>query len=142
MTETAHRETIEGYARGRQVELARTIGRRAKVYLDVNFWIIARDAEGGTDTRRAARELLDLLLRGVSDGALLCPISESTFIEVMKQVYTLTRRIPTARLIDKLSLGVSLTTSRERIATEIEHLFYSRTGQRNLYAMQELVWTS
>jgi len=62
-------------------------------------------------------------------------------MEVMKQANTPTWRIATARLIDELSLGVSLTTGRARIATEIAHFFYSRTGQRNLYAMQELVWT-
>lgn len=141
MAAPAHRETIDTYARSRQIDLARSIGGRAKVYLDVRFWIIARDAEAGTDTRDAARELLRLLRRGVSEGKLVCPISESTFVEVMKQANTSTRRIATARLIDELSLGVSLTTSRTRIATEIGHFFYTHTGQQNLHAMQELVWT-
>jgi hypothetical protein len=141
MTETAHLETIDAYTRSRQIELARSIEGRAKVYLEVNFWIIARDAAAGTDACKAARELLDLLRRGVAEGTLVCPISESTFIELMKQPDTPTRRIATARLIDELSLGVSLTTSRSRIATEIAHFFYSRTGQQNLYTMQELVWT-
>ncbi len=141
MTETAHHETIDAYTRSRQIELARSIEGRAKVYLDVNFWIIARDAAAGTDACKAARELLELLRRGVAEGTLVCPISESTFIELMKQRNTPTRRIATARLIDELSLGVSLTTGRARIATEIAHFFYSCTGQRNLYAMRELVWT-
>jgi hypothetical protein len=141
VTETAHHETIDAYTRSRQIELARTIEGRAKVYLDVNFWIIARDAAAGTDACKAAPELLDLLRRGVAEGTLVCPISESTFIELMKQPNTPTRRIATARLIDELSLGVSLTTSHARIATEIAHFFCSRTGQQNFYAMQELVWT-
>lgn len=140
-TETAHCKTIDAYARGRQIDLARSIGGRAKVYLDLCFWIIAREVEDGTETRDASRELLCLLRSGVSEGKLVCPISESTFVEVMKQANTPTRRIATAQLIDELSLGVSLTTGRARIGTEIARFFYSCNNERNLYAMQELVWT-
>jgi hypothetical protein len=141
VTASTRNETIDSYARCRQIELARSIEGRAKVYLDVNFWIIMRSAEAGEGTCEAARELLKLLRHGVSEGALVCPISESTFVEVLKQANTQTRRIATARLIDELSLGVSLTTGRTRIATEIAHFFHSCSGERNLHAMQELVWT-
>jgi hypothetical protein len=130
--------TIDKYARARQVVLAREISERKKVYLDTCFWIALRDA-----ALRGARavELLNKLKTGVANGTLICPISQSTFIEVMKQSYTPERRIGTAALIDELSLGVSLIDSETRTATEIAHFIYQRLGQHDLYAMQELVWT-
>jgi hypothetical protein len=133
--------TIDRYARSRQIDLARSIADRAKIYLDVRFWIIVREVAAGTETGPAARKLLHLLRRGVSQGALVCPISESTFIEVMKQANTPTRRIATARLIDELSLGVSIINSRSRIATEIGHFFYAALSEPALHPMQDLVWT-
>lgn len=109
--------------------------------MDVRFWIIAREVAAGKETGSSEQELVQLLRRGVACGALACPISESTFIEVMKQANTPTRRVATASLIDELSLGISLITNRARVGTEIAHFFYSCTGRQNLYTMQELVWT-
>jgi hypothetical protein len=133
--------TIDHHARSRQINLARSIVGRAKVYLYVRFWIIARDVAASTETGAAAQGLLRLLRWGVYQGTLVCPISESTFIEVMKQANTPTRRIATAHLNDELSLGVSIITGRSRIATEIAHFFYAATGEHTLHSMQELVWT-
>jgi hypothetical protein len=132
---------LDHYVRSRQLELARTIQHRKKVYLDLRFWIYAREAAGDDGADPAKRKLLHLLRRGVAGGLIVCPISESTFLEVMKQANTTTRRIATARIIDELSLGVSFTTGRTRIATEIGHFFYTGAGHTNLYDMQELVWT-
>lgn len=132
---------IDRYARRRQIDLARSIGGRAKIYLDTRFWIIAREVAFGTETAPAARKLLHFLRRGVSLGRFVCPISESTFIEVMKQTNSPSRRIGTAKLIDELSQGISLITGRSRIATEIGHFLYSGIGEHDLHTMQELVWT-
>ncbi len=133
--------TIDRYARSRQIDLARSIAGRAKVYLDVNFWITARDVAAGTEMAPAAQKLLHLLQHRVNQGTLICPISESTFIEVMKQANTSTRRIATARLIDELSFGVSIITGRSRIATEIAYFLYAALGKQTLHPMQELVLT-
>lgn len=132
---------LDHYVRERQIELARSIQHRKKIYLDLRFWIYAREAAADESADPANRKLLHLLKRGVERGQLVCPISESTFLEVMKQANTTTRRIATARIIDELSLGVSFTTGRTRIGTEISHFFYKGAGQTNLYDMQELVWT-
>lgn len=136
-----HTMTIDQYVRRRQIELAHSLEGRAKIYLDLRFWIIIREVEAGNCTGAAERKLLHLLRRGVSHQTMVCPISESTFIELMKQKNTASRRIGTAKLIDELSLGVSLTTSQTRIATEIAHFFYDNSGRINLYSMEELVWT-
>lgn len=132
---------LDRYVRNRQVELARRFKARKKVYLDTRFWIIVRNAVQDEQSTPAGRELLALLREGVATGRLICPISGSTFIEVLKQTNTQTRRVATAALIDELSLGLSLTPGRTRAATEIAHFFYAALGQAELYDLDELVWT-
>jgi hypothetical protein len=133
--------SIERYARARQIELAQAMASRAKVYLDVRFWIYGRDVAAGTETDPHLVELLGLLRAGVAEGKLVCPVGATTFIEVMKQANTETRRKATARLIDELSLGLSITEERGRIGTEIAHFFYQASGAYELHDMAELVWT-
>lgn len=132
---------IARYARARQIALAQSMAGRAKVYLDLRFWIMAREAEAGTETDPHVIELLRLLREGVGAGKLVCPVGASTFIEVMKQANTETRRLATARLVDELSLGLSITESRGRIGTEIAHFFYKSAGGHDLHAMADLIWT-
>lgn len=132
---------IERYARAKQIELAQAMAGRAKVYLDVRFWILARDGAAGTGTDPDVVELLRLLREGVANGRLVCPVGASTFIEVMKQSNTPTRRQATARLIDELSLGLSITEERGRIGTEIGHFLEKGAGGSDLHNMSELVWT-
>ncbi|MFA7264113.1 MAG: hypothetical protein WC068_13925 [Caulobacter sp.] len=131
---------IDNYARRKQIALAQSIISRSKIYLDVRFWIFVRDADVSEEKGTAEAKLLQLLRGGVAAGTFVCPISESTFIEVMKQANTPTRRIATARLIDELSLGVSLTPGQTRIATEIAHFLHAAQGLP-LYELQELAWT-
>jgi len=132
---------IDRHVRRRQVDLARSIQGRKKIYLDVRFWIVVRDAILGATDDPEAKKLAHLLRRGVSAGEFVCPISDSTFLEVMKQANTPTRRQATAQLIDELSVGVSLTTGRTRAATEIAYFLHTAQGRSDLYEMQELVWT-
>jgi len=133
--------TIDQHVKGRQIELAQRIRNVKKIYLDTRFWIIARDVSQGTDSRPAAIDLTRLLRGGVAAGHIVCPISESTFAEVLKQAPTPSRRLASAALIDELSGGVSITTSRSRVGTEIAHFFYRNSGQKNLHDLQDLVWT-
>lgn len=133
-------DEMDRYVRTQQIALARSIQPRKKIYLDTRFWISARNAVLEAHATPGERKLLHLLRRGVHAGRLVCPISESTFVEVMKQT-DMTTREATAQLIDELSLGVSLTSGRTRTATEIAHFYHSRLGNHDLYALEELVWT-
>lgn len=133
--------SIERHSRARQIELGQSIASRRKIYLDARFWIIARDAALGVRTDPAARKLLHHLRRGVAAGRLVCPISASMFLELMKQSYSPGRRIGTAELIDELSLGVSMIPSRIVIGTEVHSFLLKANGDIDLYPMQELIWT-
>ncbi|MGG5543681.1 hypothetical protein P4G95_02715 [Burkholderia vietnamiensis] len=133
--------TIEQHIRTRQIELARSIAPRRKIYLDARFWIIVRDTALGVCTEPAARELLHHLRRGVVGGCLICPISAGIFLELMKQPYSPGRRIGTAQLIDELSLGVSMVAPPIVMGTEIYSFLLKAAGDVDLHPMQELIWT-
>lgn len=133
-------EAMDRYVRRRQIALAHSIQHCRKIYLDTCFWISARNAVLEPAATADERKLLHLLRRGVRAGLWICPISESVFVEVMKQTDA-TTRVATASLIDELSMGVSLTSGRMRIATEIARFFHAADGKKELHDMQELVWT-
>jgi hypothetical protein len=78
----------------------------------------------------------------VKSGKVFCPISETVFLELLKQSDP-SSRLRTAKLIDDLSLGVSLLSQRERVATELAHFLYSYSAQNGteLYPLRHLVWT-
>ena len=133
--------SIERHSRTRQIELGRSLGGRRKIYLDARFWIIARDTALGVRTEPSARKLLHHLRRGVAGGRLVCPISASMFLELLKQPFSPGRRIGTAQLIDELSLGVSMIPPRIVMGTEIHSFLLEAKGDADLYPMQELIWT-
>jgi hypothetical protein len=131
--------TIDQYVRSRQIELASSIKERTKIYLDTCFWIKIRQAVCLGKTNSMEMELLNLLQYGVEAGVLICPTSKSTFCEVMKQI-DVSSKLTTAKLIDKLSLGICFTRIDSRVAIEIARFLYSRSGKR-CDEMQDLVWT-
>jgi len=133
--------TIERHSRARQIELGQSIEYRRKIYLDARFWIILRDTALSICTDPAARKLLHYLRRGVARRRLVCPISASMFLELMKQPYTAGRRIGTAQLIDELSLGTSMIPPQMVMGTEIHTFLLQAKGGSDLYPMQELIWT-
>lgn len=131
---------LDRHVRSRQIALARSIQSRKKIYLDTCFWIALRKVVLDDQPTPAERKLLHLLRRGVAEGRFVCPISESIFVEVTNQ-YDPRTRMATVGLIDELSLGVSLISGRERIATEIAHFVHRMWGETELYPVKELVWT-
>ena len=133
---------VDAYVRDKQLALGRAIAPRAKIYLDLNFWIAARDAAQGIRTDPPARKLLHLLRRGVGQGRLICPVGDTSFMELIKQPLSEDRRLGTARIVDDLSLGVSILPSRPRTGTEIYRLLHQALGQADtLTPMQNMVWT-
>jgi hypothetical protein len=99
--------SLDAYVRARQVELAKSLRRRRAIYLDIKFWIILRDVVMGLGTAPAEQELLSLLREGVAEDSIFCPISDTTFAELLKKADVESRRLAAA-LIDELSIGVTL----------------------------------
>lgn len=88
-----------------------------------------------------AQKLLSILKSAARDGAIFCPITDSTLFELLKQSDKESRRA-TAAIVDELSLGVALVEEEVREATELAHFLYSFGGNDNLHPLHHLVWTS
>ncbi|WP_448363496.1 hypothetical protein [Fluviibacter sp.] len=123
-----------------RIQLGVEVASRKRVYLDQRFWILLRDASLGICHDRETVELLEFLKDSVNNGKLICPISESVFIELLKQEDKATR-IATAQLIDELSQGVTLIPFNDRVRQELCNSFYENAGASELIPIGELVWT-
>lgn len=102
----------------RHVELTQSLNDRQAIYLDTKFWLILRDTVLGTRVTDESKTLLALLRQKVACGKGFCPISETTFMELLKQrdPHTI---LATSQLIDELSLGLSLIPFEQRVAMEL-----------------------
>jgi hypothetical protein len=83
--------------------------------------------------------LLEQLRVSVKKGERICPISESIFLELLKQDDPVTRT-ETAKLIDELSEGVTLVPHHERVANEVAHFIHSTLGH-SVHPLENLVWS-
>lgn len=126
--------------RQKRIQLGAEVASRRRVYLDQRFWLLLRDASLGNCRETGVAELLALLRDSVREGKSICPISESVFVELLKQSDDSTR-MATAQLIDELSLGVTLVPFDERIRQELCNSFYKHAGVAELIPIEELVWT-
>lgn len=138
-----HRATphvsIDQHERRKVVELGERVMSRSRVYLDKCFWIHMRAARTGLPCPPGSADLLAALSAEVTSGRLICPVSDALFLELMKQTDPATRSA-TAELIDTLSLGVTLSPHRTRVATEVAHFLHASAGH-DVHPLEHLVWT-
>lgn len=123
-----------------QRELADTLKNKIPIYLDIKFWIGLRKATSGLPCDPLAGELLHSLRQLVASGKIFCPISDSTFAELLKQNDTRTREA-TAQLIDELSLGVTFVSFEERIRAEIDLFLRSVLNDGSVGKDGPLLWS-
>lgn len=139
-----HRSTpsvsLDAHVKARMSRLGQSLANRKKLYLDKRYWIILRDTELGRAGHDRAESLLEMLRRCVEIGACICPISESIFLELLKQHDLCTRR-KTALLIDELSQGVTLVPVHQRIAQEIVGFLAAHIETGAVYPVNALVWS-
>lgn len=134
-------QSLDEYVRQRQFELARDLEHRKAVYLDVKYWIILRDVVAGRRDGSSEIQLLHSLRERVSNGQVFCPVSDSTFGELLKQSDPKTRKA-TASLIDELSLGVAITPFELRVGTEIAHFIHAvNSSPDDMLPLKHLVWS-
>lgn len=130
---------LETHVRRAQITLGEWLSGKGLVYLDSNYWINLQKAANCPGTSPAHARLLDNLRKGAASGVLLCPISASTFLELIKQADP-ESRLSTAALIDELSQGVALVDEQQRINTEISYFFHSKSTTESLHPLEHLVW--
>ena len=113
--------------------LSKFVTQRHLVYLDMNFWI-GMAAPSSTEHAK----LLSCLRAGVANGTLLCPISFTHFSELKKQDQADGRQLRVARLMDELSLGVSLRNPND--IERIEFLLFFLKFVPRLERYVDTVW--
>ena len=99
--------------------LSSELAGRTPIYLDQRFWVIAREVRAGIRNESGERKLLHYLERLVQQERIFCPISASTFAELMK-IGDHARRQATLEMVEELSAGVSLMPEHERTEDELE----------------------
>jgi len=112
-------------------DLACEVLRKVRVYLDLRYWILLRDASLGTPQRDVHGQLLEALTNGVDKGDVICPITDSVFFELDRQGDT-ERRMQTIRMIDRLSRGVAIKNAVERLHCEVIDFLEATTIRREL----------
>src|SRR5262245_54100718 len=103
-------------------DVAREALGKARVYRDLRHWIFLRDPDLGKPKELVHTKLLEVMLRGVSEGRFICPITEAVFFEVDRQGNT-ERRMQTVRMIDRLCQGIVIKNSCDRAVCEINDFF-------------------
>jgi len=133
--------TTDTYEKQKIIALGVSLSSLIKVYLDTRFWILLRDVHIGRSRCQDVRRLLDTLRLSVQKGDLICPISDSIFLELLKQEDINTRR-STAELIDELSLGITLVPNQQRTGQELVGIFtkFADDG-RDYHVVDHLVWS-
>jgi hypothetical protein len=132
--------SLSEHVRKKRIQLGVEVTCKYKIYLDSRFWILLREIELGRNDNRDLITLLSQIKCLVDNGVAICPISESIFVELMKQNDPETRTA-TSKLIDRLSFGVTLIVHPQRVKQELCNAIYMQAGANNLIPIEELVWT-
>jgi hypothetical protein len=129
------------YLRTKRQALAGRMATLTRIYLDTNFWLFARDAYAGRARNDTHRLLYEKLRRLVVSGRAICPASDIVLYEVFHQ-NDLGTRLITAQVIDELSAGIALESTKQRVRNEILHFLRSRReGTDALYRLSDWGWT-
>ena len=102
----------------KQTELTDLLAARVPVFLDTNFWVMARQAATGEIDDPELISLLGALRMAVQSGRVFFPVTSDLIAEFSKQ--TPERLQGTMMMVDLLSLGVAMVPHHERSAIEIE----------------------
>ena len=102
----------------KQRELVSLLAARVPIFLDTNFWVMARQAAFAESDDPELVSLLGALRLAVESGRAFFPITADLIAEFSKQ--SPERLSRTMLLVDRLSLGVAMVPHHERIALEVE----------------------
>lgn len=105
----------------RQQELVGLLENRVPVFLDTNFWVMARQAAFEESDDPEVVSLLGALRLAVESGKVFFPLTSDLIAEFSKQPPELLAG--TMLLVDRLSLGVVMVPHHERMALEVERFF-------------------
>lgn len=125
--------SVEEHVQKVIINLGRELKKKHSIYLDINFWLLLRD-----QSSQPAKRLFEVLCEAVELNLLFCPISNTTFFELIKNAKQLERE-KVAHCVDMLSLGVGIVSENERVCIELNHFIRTCLG-RKVVPVNYLVW--
>lgn len=132
--------TVGQHYLGKVVSTGQEIWNVKKIYLDTKYWIFLRDVFLGNARNPIHAKIYELLLDLVEKRKLICPISEDTFLELLKNKNK-AKRLAGATVIDILSKGIAIQPYNARSATELNYVLYESPARRYcLHPLERLVW--
>jgi len=133
--------SLDEYVKANRIALGQQVQDKIKIYLDTKYWIYFRDVMLKRSDNLTVIKSYELLTSLCDSGIVICPISEDILYEITKQTdeHTLATSI---KLIDKFSKGISLTSQKERIQSEVLYFLYKYGKQETqIYTPDFFAWT-
>lgn len=139
----AHPELDAGqYIQAKRLQLGREIAACHRIYLDTKQWLHLRDVAMGRPRNLTHASTLARLISLRATKSVICPISYSTFVEVMTQTDDETR-FATARVIDQLSDGCCILPPHNLVERELMYFMIEKAlgGNPKQPPILQTVWT-
>lgn len=137
---TENEKPTKAHLRVKIIKLGEAVNDKTLIYLDTRYWLFLRDAALNRAKKPIHYRLLSKFKELVLKNKILCPLSETIFIELMKQKDN-TTLMKTAATIDELSAGLCLAPYYERIGAEIDHYIHSFFyTKEEIDELDKLIW--
>jgi len=114
---------INEYLKEEKSKISQEVNKKIKIYLDTKYWVDICDVTRGAKKNNDIQNIYTFLKSKVKNNAIICPISQIIFQEVLKQSDedSLTH---TLKIIDELSQGIIICSEEERFSLELFNFFY------------------
>lgn len=121
--------SFEDFSNQIRNNLLKNIQGRKILYLDTKYWVEFRKVTMNVSTNTDYSSLLKIIKEKVSQGKLICPISTTMFLELIRQTDEKTK-YATATLMQELSLGIGFCFLFERMYKEELNFFLNLKNQK------------
>jgi len=128
------------YIRQRRIAHGRRLMSMRRIYLDTNYWVCLREVLLGRGSR-AQEDIFDKLQELRDEGKVICPVSYSVFVELLRQS-DLATRMATARVIDIFGESSCVQPPHEVLKQEVLGFAFRAMSQNvELIPVGELIWS-
>lgn len=128
------------YSKRQRVALGKKVLQKARIYLDLKYWIYIRDAYWGHAQKSIHNEIASCLYKLVEFDYAICPANWNVLGEILKQTDPVSR-LRTCKIIDDLCRQIIIEPHILLYDIELTHLIALFISKRNeLHQLNELVW--
>ena len=119
--------------------ISQEVNQKNIIYLDTKYWVDICDVTRGKSNNEEIKNIYNLIKKKVANNKMICPISQVTMKEVLKQYDEESLR-HTAKIIDELSKGIIICDTHDRFSLELYNFFYDNLGIETDVVLRENFW--